>query len=218
MMKMSRSKLTLNIQQIIEITLGIEDYSAVLKGHSQYQAAQDWHDDLTDAFEAAIHCPEASVLKIVQKPVMTVHDAKATRESVAEWFMLVDERDMADKIYPDSAILTISRADLAELIKKSPTTPLPDKFRNCEIAQAITSIQKKSNSSTHGNSTRFGDDREEVLEFALYCLMYFREQCETIPKFAETIDEKSGLKWPNDGKPPLSRATIEKRLRSALNI
>jgi hypothetical protein len=195
MMKMSRSKLTLNIQQIIEITLGIEDYSAVLKGHPQYQAAQDWHDDLTDAFEAAIHCPEASVLKIVQKPVMTVHDAKATRESVAEWFMLVDERDMADKIYPDSAILTISRADLAEILELVPTEILPTRFHGCEIAEHINQALKRN-----PKKSRTEPKHLEVIEALLLLISEIKDEKSRSKQFEiiETLLAQQGVAFPVD--------------------
>ncbi|ABK49180.1 hypothetical protein Shewana3_2954 [Shewanella sp. ANA-3] len=70
----------------------------------------------------------------------------------------------------------------------------------------------------HGNSIRFGRQREEILSFALYVKHEFPEQCTTVAKWIETIDEKALLKWPETGQPPQSRDAIRKLLNKALNI
>lgn len=72
--------------------------------------------------------------------------------------------------------------------------------------------------SAHGNSIRFGRQREEILSFALYVKHEFPEQCTTVAKWIETIDEKALLKWPETGQPPQSRDAIRKLLNKALNI
>lgn len=68
----------------------------------------------------------------------------------------------------------------------------------------------------HGNALRNNKVREEVLEFALYVIKKFPDQCESAAKWAQTIDEKAQLKWPDTAEPPLARATIEKLLGKAL--
>ncbi|VEF25189.1 Uncharacterised protein [Shewanella baltica] len=70
----------------------------------------------------------------------------------------------------------------------------------------------------HGNAIRFGGEREEILSFALYVKHEFPEQCTTVAKWIETIDEKALLKWPETGQPPQSRDAIRKLLNKSLNI
>jgi hypothetical protein len=69
----------------------------------------------------------------------------------------------------------------------------------------------------HGNAKRYSSRREQVLAFAIYCKSRFPEQCgNTAAKWAEVIDEKAGLFWKEDAKPPLSRGQIERLLGDAL--
>lgn len=76
----------------------------------------------------------------------------------------------------------------------------------------------------HGNEEHNASTREEVLKFAIYCKAKWPEECknpggkETNRAWAEIIDEKSGLAWPADNAPPLSRDTIERLLGEALKF
>ncbi|MCG9729162.1 hypothetical protein L1D44_04795 [Shewanella sp. Isolate13] len=77
-------------------------------------------------------------------------------------------------------------------------------------------LNTNKDGSIHGNTARNASAREEVLQFALYLLKKFPDQCTTIPQWAELIDEKAPLKWPETGVPPLARATVEKLLRKSI--
>lgn len=71
----------------------------------------------------------------------------------------------------------------------------------------------------HGNAKRYSSHREQVLAFAIYCKERYTEQCgNTATQWAEVIDEKAGLFWKKDARPPLSRGQIERLLREALTM
>ncbi|MGI2174013.1 hypothetical protein [Shewanella ulleungensis] len=81
-----------------------------------------------------------------------------------------------------------------------------------------TDTNQVTQKQPHGNAVRNSKKREEILEFAIYTMKNFPEQCQSATKWAETIDEKARLKWPETGEPPLNRTTIEKLIGKALKL
>lgn len=80
-------------------------------------------------------------------------------------------------------------------------------------------------SKLHGNTENNALAREEVFKSALAVMKHFPEQCiserkkeVTASQVANVIDEKAPLWWPEEGKPPLARATIEKLIQSAFKL
>ncbi len=69
---------------------------------------------------------------------------------------------------------------------------------------------------THGNASNNAIKRQEILEFAIYVKNEWPDQCSNCTKWANTIDQKAGLRWKDTGSPPLANSTIIDMLRNAL--
>lgn len=71
----------------------------------------------------------------------------------------------------------------------------------------------------HGNAERFACNRESVLKAALYVKANFPDLCgATNTKWAEAIDAKAPLFWPETGCPPLKTDAIERLLGECLKL
>lgn len=82
-----------------------------------------------------------------------------------------------------------------------------------DIVKLQKSLEGSQGQNTpHGNAVRNQKVRDEVLDFALEMKRKYPEQCKTAPKWAETIDQKAGLKW-REGEPPLELGTMLELLR-----
>ena len=68
------------------------------------------------------------------------------------------------------------------------------------------------NKKPHGNTENNARNRESVLMAAIAVKTKFPDQCGTYRDWAETIDAKAPLFWPETGSPPLKPETIERLL------
>ncbi|HHX8357151.1 TPA: hypothetical protein ACVOYQ_001309 [Vibrio alginolyticus] len=81
---------------------------------------------------------------------------------------------------------------------------------------AVVEARPKKKDKTHGNAVNNAIKRQEILEFAIFVKHKWPEQCEDCTKWANTIDQKAGLRWKDTGSPPLANSTIIDMLRNAL--
>ncbi|MDW1973565.1 hypothetical protein [Vibrio sp. Vb1980] len=81
---------------------------------------------------------------------------------------------------------------------------------------AVVEARPEKKDKTHGNAVNNAIKRQEILEFAIFVKHKWPEQCEDCTKWANTIDQKAGLRWKDTGSPPLANSTIIDMLRNSL--
>jgi hypothetical protein len=67
----------------------------------------------------------------------------------------------------------------------------------------------------HGNVEANATKRVQILKAAIYCYLLAPAKCPTNRAWANYIDEKASLFWPDKGEPPLSIDTIERLIGEA---
>lgn len=97
--------------------------------------------------------------------------------------------------------------------------PLPNIYNDAELAQRAREQDKKEAARLatipHHSAERHAVNREAVLKAAMYCKEHFPDNCKTYVDWAETIDQKAPLFWPETSAPPLTRNKIERLLGEA---
>lgn len=78
--------------------------------------------------------------------------------------------------------------------------------------------RREHGAQPHHVAERFARYREQVLKAAIYCKETWPEQCKTYRAWAELVDQKAQLFWPETGEPPLKPEQIERLLGSACKI
>lgn len=102
----------------------------------------------------------------------------------------------------------------ADLIKFCSEQHIGVEFK-CRTELATRKSIEKENIREHGNVEVNRKRRQEVIDKALECRKLFRDNCRNGTGWAETLDQKAQLFWP-DGELPLAKSTIEKLLRRFL--
>jgi len=153
-------------------------------------------------------CTEStSNIEIDYKNVVFVLDSFLAHNLHSPWRLIDQAEDNEEKITINH--LSISKEELTRLASGNP--------QDSKSINQIELINKPSEKKVHGNTINNERKRAKIYEAALYCSIHFPESCNigNFRLWAETIDQKGHIFWPDSGVAPFKPDHIERILSQA---